>query len=123
MAPTFLHSRSMIVAQIIDNEILSKNIFSIESFTENERLKNLEDLKVKLLVCGGIDARLMEELKDRGIRTINNVAGEVDEVLNLLIIGNLKPEFGISYRIPAHKKDSRYPKTINIEERKLFIMK
>ena len=101
VAPAFLYSKSMLVAQIVDNTLLSKNIISTENLTENERLKSLEDLKVKLVVCGGIDDYLINELEDRGIKTINNVAGEIEEILDLLLVDNIKPGFGISYNIPG----------------------
>jgi uncharacterized metal-binding protein/predicted Fe-Mo cluster-binding NifX family protein len=91
---------------------LSKNIISTEYLTENERFKKLEDLKVKLVVCGGIDDYLIEELEDRGIKTINNVAGEVDEVLDLLIVENIKPGFGISYNTPKNNNYSKVEPTL-----------
>ena len=70
VAPTFLQSNSMLFAQEAGGEILLKTVVSTNGFTEDERIKKLEELKVQTLICGGIDGLMMEELKDRGIETI-----------------------------------------------------
>jgi len=48
---------------------------------------------VAKIICGGIDSFSMDQLQNRGIDVIHNVAGEAEEALTLFIRGVLRPGF------------------------------
>ena len=66
--------------------------------SEEQRIHLLEKLGVTVLVCGGIEHDLLAELRCRGIEVVNNVAGELDDVLNRWSRDELRPGYGITYR-------------------------
>lgn len=98
VAPTFLYCENILLARVIGGEVMLLGTATSGGLTENERIKLLEDHHISVLVCGGIDADLREELSERGIEVIHNVAGETDEVLKRMAEGWLAPGYGLSYR-------------------------
>jgi uncharacterized metal-binding protein/predicted Fe-Mo cluster-binding NifX family protein len=109
VAPSFLHSDSMLLAQAVSGEVINLETRPTQNLTENERLKMLDDYAVTLLVCGGIDRELMTEIESHGIQVIHNVAGETEGVLKHVLLGDLRPGFGITYR-PATSPEPEEPK-------------
>lgn len=59
-----------------------------------ELLKLLNEHKVDVLVCGGIDASSRESLRSAGITVVDNVACAEEEALAALVAGTLCPGFG-----------------------------
>lgn len=53
---------------------------------------HLEELLIHVLICGGISAHLFTLVKNRGIRVIPWVAGDVDEVITAFLDGRLPGE-------------------------------
>jgi len=103
VAPNLLYSDQSLIVQIYSSKIVSKKIVSTLSFTETSWLKLLEEYKIQILICGGIDKNFYEELNNRDIEVIKNVAGELDEIVEHLINGKLKQGYGISYKIKNDK--------------------
>ncbi len=97
IAPTFQHCDSMLLARIVGQEAVSGETVHTAGMTEDERIRTLENNRISILVCGGVDCGLMEELRLLGIEIINNVAGETDDVLAHLIRGDLRRGHGITY--------------------------
>jgi uncharacterized metal-binding protein/predicted Fe-Mo cluster-binding NifX family protein len=85
VSPNFHHAGAVLVARVVSGQIASKKIFNTEGCTEDERIRQLEDLRVNLLICGGIDGGLREELEERGIEVVHNAAGEAEEALARMI--------------------------------------
>ena len=76
VAPNLLYSDQSLIVQIYRSKIVSKKIVSTMSFTENSWIKLIEEYGIQILICGGIDKNFHEELKNREIEVIKNVAGE-----------------------------------------------
>ncbi len=105
VAPTFAHADRILLARTVARESVRLGELNAEGMTESERIALLEERKVAILVCGGIDYDLMLELQGRGILVINNVIGDVDEVLGQLAAGQLTAGYGILPK-PAESKAS-----------------
>jgi len=105
VAPNLLFSNQSLIVQIYSSQIVSKKIISTTSFLEADWAKLIEDFDINVLVCGGVDKQFQEELKEKDVQVVNNVAGEIDEVLEHLIKGKLKNGYGISYLINENKSD------------------
>ncbi len=103
VAPNILYSDQALIVQLFSSDINSRKIITTSGFAESEWLKIVEEYDIDNLICGGIDQRFMKELSDRVVKVINNVAGEIEEVLCHLASGKLKPGYGISYHIKDDK--------------------
>jgi uncharacterized metal-binding protein/predicted Fe-Mo cluster-binding NifX family protein len=100
VAPTFLHCETMCIVRVGGGSAVAVDTLRTRGLTEDERIKLLEAHEISVLVCGGIDCGLSEELRSLGIEVIQNVVGETDEVLDHLARGELRPGHGITYRPP-----------------------
>lgn len=95
VAPTFIHADRIVLARTVARQSVRLGELNASGMTESERITLLDESKVTALVCGGIDCDLMQEIQDRGIQVINNVAGDVDDVLAQFAAGALSPGYGI----------------------------
>ncbi len=59
------------------------------SWTPWQRVEKLKEMRVKALICGGIDGNSAQTLKDGGIQLISWVSGDVDEALSYYLRGEL----------------------------------
>jgi uncharacterized metal-binding protein/predicted Fe-Mo cluster-binding NifX family protein len=98
VAPSFLYANATLLAHVVEREIISQQIVSSEEFTEDERIAQLEECRVQVLICGGIARPLMEELRDRGIEVINNAIGKAEDVLAQYLPDNQQADNGIGLR-------------------------
>lgn len=97
VAPNFLHCEEMIVARV-DEEPITIETHRITEMTEVERVDLVDHLEPTVLVCGGIDRALADELIARGVAVISNVAGETDEILRRVARNELTQGYGITHR-------------------------
>ena len=58
-----------------------------------QRMDQLISKGVDKIICGGIDSFCIDQLGNRGIEVIYNVAGEAGEALNIFMKGMLRPSF------------------------------
>lgn len=117
VAPTFLHCETMQLARLLGEKVVSLETVSTDGLTEDERIKLLEDRKVSVLVCGGIGRELAEELRNRGIDVLHNVAGEAEDVLARVARGEIRSGYGISHQpdVPHKAAAIRAPREIESE--------
>ncbi|GAF69274.1 unnamed protein product, partial [marine sediment metagenome] len=66
-------------------EETSRKVIDTADLTENEKLSQLEEMGVNILVCGGIEKKLINEMGERDIEVISNTAGEAEKVADRLI--------------------------------------
>ena len=73
--------------------MVNQEKWSIETFNLQQRIEQLASKGVDKIICGGIDSFCIDQLGNRGIDVIQNVAGEAGEVLNFFIRGVVRPGF------------------------------
>jgi predicted Fe-Mo cluster-binding NifX family protein len=96
VSPRCLFAEIMIVVQIEDGEVVSRDEHLIGGLSDDELLDELVELKVDTLICGGVTREFIEDADMCGIRVINNVAGELDKIMEALKEGRMAPGFGLS---------------------------
>ena len=106
VSPNLLFSNQSLIVQIRSSQVVSKKIISTAAFLEADWIKVIEEFDIDVLVCGGIDKKFQNELEQREIEVIYNVAGEIDEVLEHLINKKLKNGYGISYLIKQNNSNN-----------------
>ncbi len=89
IAPVFDCCRRLIIVlqRPLEDELLQNEDWS--SVSRLYRPARLVDLKVELLVCGGISCWMEEQIRRHGLRLIPWVAGNVREVLAALREGRI----------------------------------
>ncbi len=94
VSPRFAFSERMLVADINDRRVLQQEILRTGRMVDHQRLEQLSSLGIDVFVCGAADPSFLAEAGSVDIRTIPDVAGELDEVLDLLVRGRLLPGHG-----------------------------
>ncbi len=96
VSPRCLFSHEMVLVQVEDGIIKSRVNHALSEPTEDALLDELVELGVDTLVCGGVDQDFIEDAHICRIAVINNVAGEVEVVIQALKEGRLAAGFGLS---------------------------
>lgn len=101
VSPRCRIAREMILATVEDGAVTAREAASLEIAEEDDLVECLAALGVDVLVCGGIRRETEESLLASGIRVLNNVAGEAEEVLGALCGGGLAPGHGLGGGVGA----------------------
>ena len=96
VAPRCTIADSILLAKVTMNRNLYKKILKIGEKSWSALLKILNDNKVDILVCGGINLEDRKLSLESGISIIDNVACSDIEVIEAIKTGTLKNGFGFS---------------------------
>lgn len=89
VSPRFDFASKLLVATIDSGKVLDRKEFPLANLNPIRRSSLLIEQGVNVLICGGISDFSVRLLMGNGIEVIPMVIGEVEEVLNLFIDGNL----------------------------------
>jgi predicted Fe-Mo cluster-binding NifX family protein len=89
VSPRFDFAAKLLVVTIVDGKITDRQEFSLANLNPIKRTSLLHELRVQLMLCGGISCFAERFIKAYGIEVIPLVQGEVEEVLTLFVNGNL----------------------------------
>lgn len=96
IAPVFEWCRKVLVVEQAEQQDLLVAAQDWSAAPPDGRANLLKELRVSLLVCGGIGRRTEEEIRDLDIGIVSWVAGDVWEVLSALRLGLLdEPRFAM----------------------------
>lgn len=94
VAPRCRSAKRLMIASLNAGDMGGRSVLQHSEWDTDRILSQLTELNVDTFVCGGIERELVDQLQSYGIRVIQNVAGEIDEVLRELATGRLKEWFG-----------------------------
>ncbi len=89
VSPRFDCAPKVMVAKVDGGRIVEREQYSLVHLNPIRISSLLYELGVDVLICGGISIFSQRLIVDKGIDLIPMVQGEVDQVLNLFINGNL----------------------------------
>jgi len=89
VAPCFGFSATVTIFMVVDGEVRGQRDFVLQSRRELDRLRLLRDQEVDTLICGGLQDRLEDIIRASGIRVVSWVNGNVDELLERFLRGEL----------------------------------
>jgi predicted Fe-Mo cluster-binding NifX family protein len=89
ISPVFDVCRQALVLEIVEGNVLNNSAQSLDGATPLQKGEQLLELGVRTLICGAISGPAREQLTARGLKVIGFVAGEVDEVLQAFLAGDL----------------------------------
>ena len=107
VAPRWFYSDKTMLAQITGDHVVSKKIVETIDMSEEERLSQLVELGIDVFICGAIEQEFIEMANSYGIKIIQDVAAEVDEILAALTGGYLKAGYGFAVKPDAEVSPSR----------------
>ena len=82
------------LAQLTGDQVKSRKIVETSSMSEEERFSQLVDLGIDVFICGAIEQEFIEMANSYGIKVIQDVAAEVEEILSALKGGYLRAGHG-----------------------------
>jgi predicted Fe-Mo cluster-binding NifX family protein len=89
ISPVFDVASQVLIVEVVDGK--EKNRAQVSLATEDplERAKSLAILDVENLICSRLSKTVEMALASHGIKVLQNISGEVEEVLAAYIDGNL----------------------------------
>lgn len=93
ISPRFDFSPEIQIITVEDGKVIRQENFHVAHLNLTQRFDQLASNGVNMMICGGIDGFCLNQLGNKGIEVIHNVAGEAEEALNLFIKGALRPGF------------------------------
>ncbi len=88
-------SREVAVVTVADGKVVENEALELSLDDGDDLLERLLKWRCDVLVCGGIRRELADVLLANGIEVVSNVAGELDEVVAALCLGELNPGHGL----------------------------
>jgi predicted Fe-Mo cluster-binding NifX family protein len=88
ISPVFDSGRTLLIAEIKDNVLVSTSYLSFDFDRPFELLRMLRAEKVKIIICGAIAEGPASMLLAAGFKLFSFIAGDVDQVLEALVQGN-----------------------------------
>ena len=89
VSPRFDFASKVLIADIADRKVIERQEFSLLNLNPIRRSSLLCELAVNVLICGGISTFAQRLAVGNGIDVIPMVQGEIEEVLNLFMRGDL----------------------------------
>ncbi len=95
VSPVFDWARRLLVVDVDEHgKKTFEKILEIPGYDLYERVDLLVENKVEVLVCAGICMALLRMIIAKGISVIPGIVGDVDDVIEALIHGNIEePKF------------------------------
>jgi predicted Fe-Mo cluster-binding NifX family protein len=96
ISPVFDVSRRILLVDVQDGRIVNRYEQTLEHDAPLQKVRQLAQLGVGTLICGAVSRPLAALLAAYDIRTIPFIAGDVDEVMDASLAGNLpSPELAM----------------------------
>ncbi len=81
ISPLLQHTKEIILVNIGKNKKISIKEIKVSFHTPKGLISILKDLKVNIVICGGIKEEYFLLLRNSKIKVIENIIGEVDDVI------------------------------------------
>ncbi len=94
VAPCFEYSATIAIFTIKSRKVMDQMDFTLQSKEALDRVRLLRDQQVDTLICGGVQDSFEDLVIAKGIRVISWVSGNVEDLLELFVRGELVPGSG-----------------------------
>jgi len=91
ISPRFDFSPEMWIVEVERGEIVGREKFFTADLSLAQRLERVTSNGVDKLICGGIDSFSRNQLGNRGIDVVQDIIGDAEMVIHLLMNGRLRP--------------------------------
>ena len=87
VSPVFDSAQALLVAEVMDRQVVDKKIQLFQATVFNKCLRLLEDLDIQVLICGALCEGPVRWLESHNIEVIPFVTGEVEQILECYVQG------------------------------------
>lgn len=87
ISPFFDTTNHILFAEIINRLITKKEKICLDGISHFQRAEVLQKLQTDLFICGGISQLLLDRIRGKNIRSIPNICGDIDEILQAICSG------------------------------------
>jgi len=91
ISPRFDCAGEFLLLTIEGSQVVETKSYESEKWSMIERIRKLAEVEVDIVICGGIDAFSIEQLKLHKIKLISWITGNVDDAVIRFIKGELEP--------------------------------
>ena len=81
ISPRFDSTQGFILLQIEKSDVIKREKLSTRNCPSSAKIKQLVDLKIDTLICGGIDLESMQQLNFNGIKIYSWITGEIEDAV------------------------------------------
>jgi predicted Fe-Mo cluster-binding NifX family protein len=85
ISPRFDSSQEFLLLQIDKDDVTRRENLSTRNWPSSAKIKQLVDLEIDTLICGGIDLESMQQLNFNGIKIYSWITGEIEDAVTLFI--------------------------------------
>lgn len=87
VSPLFDTSANLLVAELSGKNITRQQVISVESLSLFQRVDLLPKMHVDVFICGGITRPILDNIRNKDIKVIPFVCGDVNELLKAVSDG------------------------------------
>jgi predicted Fe-Mo cluster-binding NifX family protein len=81
ISPRFDSTQGFILLQIEKNNVIKRENLPTKDWPASAKIKQLVDLEVDTMICGGIDLESMQQLNFNGIKIYSWITGEIEDAV------------------------------------------
>jgi len=81
ISPRFDSTQGFILLQIEKNNVIKRENLTTKDWPSSAKIKQLVDLEVDTMICGGIDLESMHQLNFSGIKIYSWITGEIEDAV------------------------------------------
>ena len=81
ISPRFDSTQGFILLQIEKNNVIKRENLTTKDWPSSAKIKQLVDLEVDTMICGGIDLESMQQLTFSGIKIYSWITGEIEDAV------------------------------------------
>jgi predicted Fe-Mo cluster-binding NifX family protein len=95
ISPVFDSAKTLLVAEIREDQVVDRKTQMFQTTVFNRCLRLLEELDVRVLICGALCEGPVRLLESHGIEVIPFVTGEAEKILESYVQGKDLKEFAM----------------------------
>ncbi len=91
ISPRFDQAQGFVLLETGPSEVLAREELATKGWPEMDKMKQLVDLGIETLICGGIGRASLQYLSFNGVHVYSWVTGEVDDAVTCFLDNRMKP--------------------------------
>jgi predicted Fe-Mo cluster-binding NifX family protein len=81
ISPRFDSTQGFLLLQIEKSDVIKRENLPTKNWPSSAKIKELVDLEIDTLICGGIDLESMQQLNFNGIKIYSWITGEIEDAV------------------------------------------
>lgn len=106
VSPVFDVAANLLLIDVVDNREIGRQEIALTPTTDpGRRAQQVANLQANTLICGAVSWPLEVALKAVGVRVISQICGQINEVIESFLAGNLGND---AFRMPGCCRRRRF---------------